>query len=233
MIKRGKPLIKLNNKDFLDDVKKYIKNTREFYKDKNPELEILAGKFYEEYSLVNFYKIFNKLWNSGLNGDRELALLSFKLYKDEFDIITWKFLERKFKEIRNIEELNFIGEMISYIYRKNQTIIKDILYLSKSNDIWIKRISISACFYIVKRDLVNNQDILIEVIKRNIHDDNIFIQQILGFLLKKISKSKKEEIKMLILKNHNLPDSIYFQATEKMKYLRKLRQIKKLNSYVR
>jgi len=123
--------------------------------------------------------------------------------------------------------------MISYIYRKNQTIIKDILYLSKSNDIWIKRISISACFYIVKRDLVNNQDILIEVIKRNIHDDNIFIQQILGFLLKKISKSKKEEIKMLILKNHNLPDSIYFQATEKMKYLRKLRQIKKLNSYVR
>ena len=93
-----KQLKKLGDKEFTQDIKKYIKSSHQFHESKTPEIKTLAKKFHEEYSLNEFYKIFNKLWDSGYENEKVLAIHSLKLYKEEFNIKTWKFIKPKIKQ---------------------------------------------------------------------------------------------------------------------------------------
>ncbi len=96
-----KSLQKLNNKEIEKDIKDYIKTNHKFYKTKLPELKTLSKILYEEHSLEEFYKIFNKLWNSSKELEKTLAIQTLKLYKKEFDIKTWKFIKNKLKNIKS------------------------------------------------------------------------------------------------------------------------------------
>ncbi len=226
----GKQLKKLSNKDFLNDIKKYIKNTHEFYKDKIPEIEVLAKRLHDEYDLNDFYNVFNKFWNSGLNGDRILAIHTLMIYNEEFDINTWNFLKSKLIEIRSIDEADSIGEIISWIYVKYSSIKNEILKLSSSNNVWIRRISVICCYYLTKRKELKENNFVFKIISQNINDKDEEIQKALGFIIRDIGRVNKEEIKRIILKHKNIPEKLFIEATEKMKYLRKLRNIKKLNA---
>src|SRR3989344_5584626 len=120
-----KPLKKISNKEFLNDVKKYIKNTHEFYKEKVPELNVLANRLRKEYTLQEFYKIFDKLWNSWSNNERSLAIHTLQLYNREFDINTWYFLKKK--KIKDPSFLLFI--IAQNIKDKDKNFQKEVGYL--------------------------------------------------------------------------------------------------------
>ena len=55
-----KRLKKLDSREFFGDVKQFIIGGHDFYKEKNPEIETLAKRLHDEYSLREFYKVFNR-----------------------------------------------------------------------------------------------------------------------------------------------------------------------------
>ena len=80
-----------------------------------------------------FYKVFDKLWNSGYEKERCLAVYSLQLYKDDFDNSTWKFLKPKLKDIQDKEQLKSVREISKEIIKKNPKLEKKILkYLEKN-----------------------------------------------------------------------------------------------------
>ena len=223
-----KPLKKISNKEFLNDVKKYIKNTHEFYKEKVPELNVLANRLRKEYTLQEFYKIFDKLWNSWSNNERSLAIHTLQLYNREFDINTWYFLKEKIIHIKSFDEVNSIGEIISDILYKIPDLKREIIALSRNKNVWLKRISTSVCFYGLKKKKIKDPSFLLFIIAQNIKDKDKNFQKEVGYLLCETAKLKKYLARKFILKHNHMPEVIFTEATKNMKELRKLRKIKKL-----
>ena len=93
MFKRIKRLNKLNNKELEKDIKEHITKIHEFYGSKIPELKTLSKILKQEHCLKDFYKIFNRLWRSGIQREKILAIQTLELYKKDFDKETWKFLK--------------------------------------------------------------------------------------------------------------------------------------------
>ena len=99
-----KRLNRLEGKEFREDIKDYITKTHDFYDNKIPELKTLSKILKQEHSLKKFYRIFNKLWKSGIQRERALAIQTLELYKKDFDAGTWKVLKPKLKGIRSEDE---------------------------------------------------------------------------------------------------------------------------------
>ncbi|MEN9626626.1 MAG: hypothetical protein RL557_954 [archaeon] len=225
----AKPLQKLANKEFFHDVKKYIKNTHGFYKDKLPEMNVMAVKFHEEYSLHDFYRIFNRLWNSGSNGERSLAIHALELYHDDFDMKTWHFLKGKLKDIKSFDEADCMGELLSYFYVKYPTFKKELLKLSSHSSIWIRRISLISCYHILQKE---GRDVLfmLAIIEHTISDKDRYVQKIIVAILTRVGRTKKDALKKFMLHHTDMPEYIFIASTQRMKELRKMRGLKKLNN---
>jgi len=126
-----KELQKLTNKQVAEDIQTFIKSSHKFYSDRVPEIKTLARTLYRVYSLKEFYKVFNKLWNSGYEKEKSLAIYALQMYKEDFDLSTWKFLKPKLKEITDKEQLKSVKEILKDIIKKNPKLEKEIskLYL--------------------------------------------------------------------------------------------------------
>ncbi|MBR9705403.1 DNA alkylation repair protein [Candidatus Pacearchaeota archaeon] len=219
-------LKKLGNKQFAEDIKNFIKAPHEFYGKRVPEMKTLAKRLHEEYPLKDFYKVFNRLWKSGYQGEASLALHTLQLYKEEYDLNTWKFLKPKFKEITNWDKSDILGkEIIGHILLKYPKLTKEIIRLSKTKNLWIKRMMIHATVQLAKNKNIKPALLLIEGELYN-KDENIQIAN--GIVLRDIGKMKSEEIKRFILKHIQMPLTTFTIATEHMKELRRVRKLKKL-----
>jgi len=222
---------KLGDKQFVQDIKKYIKFNHQFHESKNPEINTLAKKFYEEYTLNEFYKIFNKLWNSGYENEKVLAIHSLRLYKEDFNIQTWKFLKPKIKELTYWDQIEKIGQdIIGEIIIKENSLQKEIIKLSKSKNNWQIGLSLNSTLPLIKK---SNSQLFFKIIKEQINNPEREIQKIIGKILKELSLKKPEQAKRFILKNINMPNETFKTATEYLKELRKARKIKKLDSVKR
>lgn len=113
-----KRLKRLEGKDFKKDIKDYITKTHEFYDNKVPELKTLSKILKQEHSLKKFYRIFNKLWKSGIQKERALAIQTLELYKKDFDKDTWKFLKPKLKDVKSKDEIERIQGIIKGVLKK-------------------------------------------------------------------------------------------------------------------
>ncbi len=221
-----KQLKKLGDKQFSEDIKKYIKTSHTFYGTRVPELKILAKRLHEEHSLKDFYRVFNKFWKSGYNEERSLAIYTLELYKEEFDIDTWNFIKLKLNEIKSWDKLdsismNIIGEILS----RTEKIKEDIFKLAESSNIWFNRIAIMSTIPLIRKNLI---DMAMQIIKMNINEKNKYIQEANGLVLKEVSMQKPALARKFILKNIHMPEISFNIATENMKELRKMREIKKL-----
>ena len=189
-------------------------------------MKVMAEKIHDEHSLEEFYKVFNKLWHSGSNEDRSLAIHALELYNNDFDLRTWKFLKNKLNDIKSIDEAECIGKIISFFYIKYSEFTNELLRLSQHKNIWVRRISLFCYYHILKNDI---KDItIISVIENNIHDKDRAMKMIITDILNKIGKLKEEALKRFILKNKDMPEDIFLAITGKMKYLRKIRGLKRL-----
>ena len=216
----------LSLQNFADDVKQYIRTPHEFYKNKLPELKTLGKRLYEEYKLRDFYRIFNRLWSSGYQKERSLAIHSLEKYEKEFDLKTWVFLKPKLREAKSWDELDCIAEdIIGKILLRFPVLEREIAKLGKSSSVYERRAAIVSTLPLIKNNRIRLSMFLLE---NNLFNKEESIQKVNGWILREIGKVKPEIAKRFILKHMNMPANTFIIATENMKGLRKIKGIKKL-----
>ena len=227
--KLKRQLKRLGNKEFTEDIKTFIRNSHNFYSEKVPELKTLAKRLHEEHSLKSFYPVFNRLWKSGYQGEKSLAIYTLQLYKDEFDFSTFKFLKPKLKDIKSWDRTDSVGKyLLGNILLKYPKLDKEILKLAKSKNLWFKRMAIMSTFPLIKEK--QNTKLAIYFCETNLDEPHEEIQNVIGETLKQISIYKPETAKKFILKNTKIKNQTFKIATENLKELRKIRKIKKLGN---
>ena len=225
-----KRLKKLDSREFFGDVKQFIMGGHDFYKEKNPEIETLAKRLHDEYSLREFYKVFNKLWNSGYHNERVLAVYALKNYSKNFDKDTWKFLIPRLKEIKDFDEAERIGKIVGDIALKYPSLKREINKIANKRKVYYRRIALSVCFPLIK---VKDWNFIFSLIKNRLNDKEKNIQELNGLLLKEISKKNKTLVKRFVLKNINMPKITFDIVSEDLEDLKKVRKLKKLDGRVR
>ena len=221
-----KQLKKLSNKHFAENIKRYLKSPYEFYGIHVPEIRTLAKHLYEEHELKDFYRVFNRLWNSGYHEEMSLALYTLQLYEKEFDLETFKFLMPKLEDIKSWDQIDAISSsIIGKILLKDPRLEKEILKLSKSKNFWMRRIAIVSTLPRIKTGDIR---LTMRLAEDYINDKENYIQKSTGWMLREAGKQKPEIVKRFILKHMHMPPIAFSYATEKMTELRKLRKIKKL-----
>lgn len=219
-------LQKLDNKQFAEDIKRYIRSSHSFYESKVPELKTLAKRLHEEHKLKEFYKVFTKLWNSSAPSENSLAIQTLQLYRDEFNMNTWKFLRPKLNSIKSHDQADSIAvEIIGHILLKYPKMKKEMLTLSRSNNILLKRIAIMSTIPSIENKKI---DLALEFSEKHLYDKEHYVNEAIGIILRRIGEKKPELIKRFILKHIDMPITTFNIATRKMKQLRKMRKIKKL-----
>ena len=225
-----KRLKRLESREFFGDVKQFIRSGHDFYREKNPEIKTLAKRLHDEYSLREFYKVFNKLWNSGSHNERVLAVYALKNYSEDFDKDTWKFLIPRLKEIKDFDEAERIGKIIGNIALKYPSLKREVNKIANKRKVYSRRIALSVCFPLIK---VKDWNFIFNLIKTRLNDKEENIQELNGSLLKEISKKNKTLVKRFVLKNINMPKITFDIVSEDLKELKKIRKLKKLDGGVR
>ncbi|MEM0465943.1 MAG: DNA alkylation repair protein [Candidatus Pacearchaeota archaeon] len=219
-----KRLKKLNDKELKEDIKKFIKSSHEFYSSRVPELKILANKLHEEHKLKDFYKIFDKFWASEEPREISLAIYTLQLYKDEFDINTWRFIKSKIKNLKSFDKIDALSKnIISEILIKLPQVQDEIISYSKSSNIWLKRCAIMSTISLVKK---GDNKLALKIIENNKNTKNETLQKANGYVLREIGKNNPELLKKFISKNIDMPLITFSIATENFKDLRRLREKK-------
>tara|TARA_Y100000310_G_C20522984_1_gene734622 strand:- start:81 stop:803 length:723 start_codon:yes stop_codon:yes gene_type:complete len=221
-----KQLKTLKGKEFVEDITKYIKSPHEFYGSKVPELRTMAKHLHEENSLTEFYKIFDNLWKSGYNDKISLAINTLKLYEDEFDLRTWKFIKIKLKDIKSWDQIDAIAKgIVGVILVKDPRLEKEIVSMAKGSDLWMKRMAIVSTIPLIEK---KNYSLAMKFtdLYLNYKDENI--QKAVGIILRELGKQKPEQTKRFILKNRDMPKPAFYIATENMLELRKLQGLEGL-----
>jgi len=218
-------LKKLSNKQFAEDIKRYIKSPYEFYGIRVPEIRILAKRLYEEHSLKEFYSIFNRLWKSGYHEEMSLALYALQLYEKDFNLTTFRFLKPKLKDIKSWDQIDAISTfIIGKILLKYPKLEKEILKLSKNKDFWSRRIAIVSTLPRIKKGDIRLTMILAE---KYVKDKEPYIQKATGWMLREAGKQKPEIVRRFVLKNINMYPLAFSYATERdLRGLRKLRKLR-------
>jgi 3-methyladenine DNA glycosylase AlkD len=221
-----KQLKKLSDKQFASDIKRYIKSPYEFYGVRVPEIRTLAKRLHEERNLKDFYKTFDKLWESGYHEEMSLALYALQLYEQEFDMKTWKFLKPRLKEIHTWDQIDAVSSfIIGKILLKHPKLEKELLKLSKSDNFWMRRIAIVSTLPRIKTGDVK---LTMKLAEDYIEDEEPYIQKATGWMLREAGKKDPEIVKRFILKHIHMPSLTFSYATEQMIDLRKVRKFKKL-----
>ena len=222
-----KQLRTLKGKEFLGDVKQFIRGSHDFYKDKNPEIKTLARRLHEEYSLRGFYKLFNKLWKSGYHNERVMAVYALRMYEEDYDKETWKFLIPRLKEIKDYDEAERMGRIIGHIIIKHPSLKREIMKISGRRNVYYRRIALASCFALIKE---KDWDYVFGLINDHLKDCEENIQELIGWLLREISVKNKTIVKKFVLKNIDMSKTIFDIVSEDFKELKKVRKLKKLDS---
>ena len=220
-----KILRRLNNDEFVEDIKNYLTSPYEFYGMKIPEIKTMAKRLHKEHLLKDYYRVFNNLWNSGRQEKRSLAIYALELYEDDFDLSTWRFLKPKLKEIKNIEKADEISiQIIGKILIKFPKFENEIIKMSKSESFWIRRIAIVST---LPRIYLKDIKLTLNLADKYLNDREINVLNAVGWMLYEASKENSEKVKKFILKHKSMSDGVFMEATKGMKELRKVKKIKK------
>lgn len=221
-----KQLKTLGSKEFSGDIKQFIRRSHDFYKEKNPEIKVLAKRLHEEYTLDSFYRVFNKLWKSGYHNERVLAIYALKLYESDYDKDTWKFLIPRLKEIKDYDEAERIGRIVGRIIIKYPALKKEVIKLTGKRNVYYRRIALATCFPLIK---AKDWDFVFRMIKDNLRDKEENMQELNGWILQEISKKNKTILRKFMLRNIDMPQLTFDLASKNLKDLRKVRKLKKLD----
>ena len=226
--KLTRQLKKLSNKQFAEDIKKYIQSPYEFYGIRVPELRTLARRLHDEHKIEDFYRVFNRLWKSGYHEEMSLAIYTLQLYKEEFNLNTWRFLKTKLKDMKSWDQIDIVGTNISgYILIKYPQLEREIIKLSRSKNMWMRRLAIVSSYPLIKQ---GNIRLTMKLAEDYVKDNEDYIQKATGWMLREAGKQRPEIVKRFILKHIHMPPICFSYATERdLKDLRKVRRLKRLS----
>ncbi len=222
-----KQLRTLEGKEFLGDVKQFIRGSHDFYRDKNPEIKVLAERLYDDHNISQFYRIFNRLWKSGYHNERVMAVYALRMYEEDYDKQTWKFLIPRLKEIKDFDEAERIGRIIGRIILKYPELKREVLKMSNRRNVYYRRIALATCFPLIKE---KDWEYIFGLIGKRIEDREENIQEINGWILREISEKNKTIVKRFVLKNISMPQITFDIVSEEITELKKARKFKKLDS---
>ena len=124
---------------------------------------------------------------------------------------------------------NFSSQILGKILLKYPRMEREIMRLSDSDNIWLRRIAIVSTLPLIKQ---GNIKLTMQLAEKYVYDENDYIQKATGWMLREAGKQKPEIVKRFILKHIHMPSIEFSYATEIMKELRRVRQLKKLHASV-
>ena len=192
-------------------------------------MNIMAKRLYDEYTLTEFYRVFNKLWHAS-SGERSLAIHTLQLYQNDFDLTTWHFIRGRLEGVKSLDEVMWMGEIIGAMYTKDPSIKRGILQLSDQKNQWMRRVAFFCFYNLFKRKEIKEVSLFLRIIEKNITDNDETMQKKMGSMLCEIGKIKKDALKRFILNHKTMSDVLFLEATSGMQYLRKIKTLKKLNN---
>lgn len=182
-----------------------VPNVREvvkrFYKDINfNEIEHFISSEYHEFRLFALLVIIEKYNKT-------------KIFDEKQKIIDFYFNNLKYVNNWDLVDLSCYKLYGDFLYNFN--LDRKILYdFSKSNNLWIRRISIISTMYFVKKSDFTDA---LNISKFLIKDNEDLIQKAIGWILREIGKKDINILKQFLLDNINDIQSITFSyATEKL-----------------
>lgn len=189
----------IKDKDKKISMEKYMKNKFEFYgvqsKDRiNIEKSYFtkSPKDYLDWDFINF------CWNQN---EREMQYVGINYLKYKKKFITHE-------DIKKIEELitckswwdsvdNF-NQILSHLLVDNKKIKQEMIFWSKSSNIWLRRSSILSQLKLKEK---TDEELLTKVIKNNLDSSEFFINKSIGWALREYSKSNSFFVTQFIYDN--------------------------------
>lgn len=193
---------KLSSKKRASDMQKYFKTGEGEYGFGDvfigvtmPNLRELAKK-YKEMSFEDLYK----LLRSEIHEERMIALLIMVLNFEKEEMLQrriYEFYLKNTKYVNNWDLVDASADKIIGVYLIDKP--KEVLYkLSKSKNIWERRISIISTYHFIKNDLFDDTLIIAEEL---IEDENDLIQKAVGWMLREVGK-RNEKLEVEFLNKH-------------------------------
>lgn len=207
-----KELKQLSNKEKALILKRFFKTGASEYGEGDifigvtvPNQRIVAKKYYLEIS----FEELRELINSKIHEHRLCAciILIYKFKKTKVEAEKtkiYKFLIKNISKLNNWDLVDITCPKIigSYIFNNKRELDK-IYSWSKSNNLWLKRISILSLFYFIKKNEFNE---VLTVIKTLLNDKHDLIHKANGWMLREIAKIDQALVEEFIIKHYaNIP----------------------------
>ena len=157
-----------------------------------PNCRKLAIK-YKEMSFEDLYK----LLRSEIHEERLITLLILVHNFQKEELLQRRIYEFYIKNIKFVNNWDLV-DLSSHVIIGGYLIDKpkDVIYkLSRSKNMWERRIAIISTFHFIKNDMF---DVSLDLAEKLISDENDLIQKALGWMLREIGKrDKKTEVQFL------------------------------------
>ncbi|MGV8151616.1 MAG: DNA alkylation repair protein [Candidatus Nanoarchaeia archaeon] len=192
-------LRKSDKKQILKDIKEFIRTPVEFYETRMPEIKTMAKRMHEEHSLEDFYKIFDKLWKTGYNQERTLAIHALELYESDFDFNTFIKIREKLDNLKSLSQIDIISlNILGKIAIKEPKAKMEIIKMAKSNNPWIVRSALISTIA-----WINNKEteFALKICKIAMKNKDTIVQKAVIRLLKEAAIQRPNEVKKFVVNN--------------------------------
>lgn len=206
-------LQKIGDKDLAISMAKYMKNKFIFLGIPRPQLKKFANPYLKESKKYDL--------------DLDFVRLCWENDYREAQYIGIMYLERNIKKL-NSTHINFLKELVitkswwettdsldsivGSIILENKDLENTMLEWSKSDNIWLRRVSID--FQMNFKDNTNTE-LFEKIIVNNLGSDEFFINKALGWSLREYSKTNPSWVRNLIDRYHDLLSKLTIREASK------------------
>jgi 3-methyladenine DNA glycosylase AlkD len=151
-----------------------------------------------------------------------LAIYALQLYEREFDLGTWKFIQKKLKDMKSWDQIDAVSTgVLGIILLKYPSLEKEVMKMARNKNLWIKRAAIVSTLPLIKKKDIG---LAMKLVELYINNEEDYIQKATGWIIRECGKEKPQIIRKFILKHLDMRVLCFSYATEQMIDLRKERQ---------
>ena len=187
-----------------------------------PDIRKISKKFSSIISLSET----KKLIQSPIHEVRLCALIILvNQYKNDNPDEIFDFYIQNISFVNNWDLVDTSAPYITGDYFYRNTKKRGMLFeFSKSENLWIRRISIISTFYFIRKNEFNET---LEIAKTLINDEQDLIHKAVGWMLREVFKRDKELVKTFLRNNYDqLPRVMLRYAIEKMDKIERVQYLK-------
>ncbi len=187
-----------------------------------PDIRKISKKFSSIISLSET----KKLIQSPIHEVRLCALIILvNQYKNDNPDEIFDFYIQNISYINNWDLVDTSAPYITGDYFYRNTKKRGMMFeFSKSESLWIRRISIISTFYFIRK---NEFSETLEIAKTLINDEQDLIHKAVGWMLREVYKRDKELVKTFLRSNYDqLPRVMLRYAIEKMEKVERIQYLK-------